>query len=68
MTTKQALEQVVQDLPEDRLRELLDFARFLSWQEERHLWQQFGRDQFAKASGPDEPDYDEADLEPGASP
>jgi hypothetical protein len=57
MTTKEALEQIVSELPEDRLSELLDFARFLSWQDERSAWQEFGRAQLARAYGPDEPDY-----------
>ncbi len=65
MTTKEALEGIVADLPENRLSELLDFARFLSWQEERQAWQEFGRAQLARAYGPDEPDYSIEDVKPG---
>jgi hypothetical protein len=57
MTTKEALEQIVSELPEDRLTELLDFARFLNWQDERGAWQQFGQAQLARAYGPNEPEY-----------
>ena len=64
VTTKQVLDSVLQDLPEDRLGELLDFARFLSWQEENEAWRQFGRQQLARAYGPDEPEYTEADIRP----
>jgi len=66
MTTQQSLEQILQNLPEDRLREVLDFARFLRWRDERAAWKQFGRMQFARAYGPAEPDYSEADIKPDA--
>jgi hypothetical protein len=35
MTVKERLEKIVQELPEEQQREVLDFAEFLSWQEER---------------------------------
>ncbi len=62
MSVKEALEKVLEVLPEERLRELLDFAEFLNGQAERAAWQQFGQTQFARAYGPDEPDYTSADL------
>jgi hypothetical protein len=62
MTAKQALEEVLQHLPESRLSEVVDFARFLSWQDEREAWQHFGRSQLAKAYGPDEPEYSLNDV------
>jgi hypothetical protein len=64
MTTREALDEVLQDLPEDRVTEILDFARFLSWQEERETWRQSGRAQLARAYGPNEPDYTLEDLKP----
>jgi hypothetical protein len=64
VTTKEVLEQILLELPENRLGEVLDFARFLSMQEESETWQQFGQSQLAKAYGPDEPDYTEVDLKP----
>ena len=65
MTVKQALEEVLQQLPESRLGEVVDFARFLSWREECEAWQQFGRSQLAKAYGPDEPEYSLDDIKTG---
>ncbi len=62
MSTKEALEKILDALPEERLREVLDFAEFLSGRTERAAWRQFGRAQFARAYGPDEPDYTAADL------
>jgi hypothetical protein len=35
MTTREILDKVFSTLPEDRLRRLLDFAQFLSLQEEQ---------------------------------
>ncbi len=64
MTPREAIEQIVSELPEHRLSELLDFARFLSWQEERDQWQEFGRAQLAKAYGPEEPDYGIDEVKP----
>jgi len=63
-----ALSQVLDQLPDDRLDQVLDFARYLSWQEERREWQQFGRVQFAKAYGDDEPEYTPADLRKDGQP
>ena len=65
MTAKEALEEVLRLLPESRLGEVVDFARFLSWREEREAWKQFGRSQLAKAYGPDEPEYSLDDIKPG---
>ncbi len=62
MSVKETLEKVLEGLPEERLREVLDFAEFLSWQEERQAWRQFGQAQFARAYGPNEPEYTSADL------
>jgi hypothetical protein len=65
MTTKEAIAQIVSELPEHRLSELLDFARFLSWQGEREAWQEFGQAQLAKAYGPEEPEYGIDEVKPG---
>jgi hypothetical protein len=67
MTTKEALDVVLHELPEERLSQLLDFARFLSSRDEAEAWQQFGRMQLAKAYGPDEPDYTLDDVKGGSS-
>jgi len=68
MTARQMLEQVLLELPEDRVGEVLDFARFLNVQEEREAWLEFGRAQLAQAYGNDEPDYTAADLKPDMNP
>jgi hypothetical protein len=64
MTARQMLEEILLELPEDRVGEVLDFARLLNAQEERQAWAACGRGQLAKAYGDDEPDYTEADLKP----
>jgi hypothetical protein len=68
MSVKDALEKILDGLPEMRQREVLDFAEFLSWQQEREEWRHLGKAQFARAYGPNEPEYTTADLkpEPGA--
>lgn len=67
MTAKETLDQVVDTLSEERVREVLDFARFLRWQEECEEWRQFGQAQLARAYGPDEPEYADADIKPELS-
>jgi hypothetical protein len=57
MTVREILDQVLEDLPDDRVAEVLDFAAFLRWQDERQDWRQFGLTQFAQAYGSDEPEY-----------
>ena len=66
MSAKQALVDLLEQLPDERVREILDFARFVTLEEERQEWTQFGREQFARAYGPDEPEYTPADLKPTA--
>jgi hypothetical protein len=62
MSVKEALERILEVLPEERLLEVLEFAEFLNGRAERAAWRQFGQAQFARAYGPDEPDYSSADL------
>ena len=64
MSVRESLEKVLDALPEDRQREVLYFAEFLSWRAERESWQPFGKAQLARAYGPDEPEYTPADLKP----
>jgi hypothetical protein len=68
MSLQQELSQLVASLPENRVRELVTFARYLLWEEEHGAWQQFGRAQLARAYGPDEPDYSDADVKEGIKP
>ncbi len=65
MTAREMLEQVLVELPDDRVGEVLDFARFLSARAEREPWAKSGWGQLARAYGDDEPDYTEADIKPG---
>ena len=51
MTAREMLEQVLTDLPEERVGEVLDFARFVSAREEREAWREAGR---ANLRGPTE--------------
>jgi len=62
MTLNQQILQVASTLPEPRLEELLNFARFLQLQEERTEWRTAAQAQFAKAFGASEPEYSETDL------
>ncbi len=64
MTLRESLERVLEELPEDRQHEVLDFARFLSIQRDREQWRAAARKQFASAYGPNEPDYTTADVKP----
>jgi hypothetical protein len=64
MTAREMLDEVLVELPEDRVAEVLDFARFVSAREEREAWQRSGRAQLAQAYGDNEPEYSEADLKP----
>jgi hypothetical protein len=63
VTTREALDVVLQELPQHRLVQLLDFAKFLRLQDESEAWQQFGQMQLARAYGSDEPEYSLADVE-----
>jgi len=62
VTTKDALARVLDRLDEDRLREVLDFARFVGAMEEQREWTNLALAGLARAYGPDEPDYTEADI------
>jgi hypothetical protein len=62
MSVRDRLQSLLASLPEDRLREVLDFTEFLCAQDEREAWQQFGKTQLAKAYGADEPEYGLPDL------
>ena len=64
MSARESLRKLIEDMPEEHLREVLNFAEFLSWQEERAAWRASGQAQLARAYGPDEPEYTVADLKP----
>jgi len=68
MSARESLEKLLENMPEERLREVVDFAAFLTWQNDREGWRQFGQAQLARAYGPDEPEYTRADLKLEKSP
>jgi hypothetical protein len=55
---------LMEDLSEESLQKLIDFARFLATEDERAAWRRFGQASLARAYGPDEPEYTVADLRP----
>lgn len=67
MALQQAIREVLDGLPEERLREVLDFARFVAHASEANDWRRFGRDQLARAYGETEPEYTEADVKTGTA-
>ncbi len=68
MNVTDALTPLVEGLSEEKPLLLVDFARFLAADDERRDWQRFGAAHLAQAYGPDEPEYSEADIKPGAKP
>jgi hypothetical protein len=56
------LEPWLHGLSEERIRQLIDFARFLAAEDERQGWQDWGRTQLARAYGLEEPDYTLSDI------
>jgi len=68
MNTRGDLDPLLETLSDERLRQLIEFARFLVIEQERQEWGQFGQDQFARAYGPDEPEYTAADIKPNREP
>ncbi|HEX4589278.1 MAG TPA: hypothetical protein VH120_05080 [Gemmataceae bacterium] len=68
MSTREQLDALISRLPPEQLNQLLEVARELARDRDRETWQQFGLEQFARAYGPDEPDYSEADTKPGKAP
>jgi hypothetical protein len=58
------LESLIEDLSEESLRKLVDFARSLAIEDEQAAWDRFGQASLARAYGPDEPEYNLSDLQP----
>ena len=67
MSAREALNRVLETLPEERVREVLTFAELLQGQDAA-AWRQFGRNQLARAYGPDEPESSLDDLKPEPAP
>jgi hypothetical protein len=73
MTTREQLNEILDSLPDMRLYEVLDFARYLYWlegraREELEDWKRAGMTAFAKCYGPDEPEYTLDDVKPKQQP
>ncbi len=68
MSARETLEKLLENMPEERVREIADFAAFLRWQEDRDGWRHFGQAQLARAYGDNEPEYTLADLKPESTP
>lgn len=64
MTLKESLNKVLEELPEERQHEVLEFAQFLASRRDADQWTEAARAQFARAFGPDEPEYTLADIKP----
>ena len=64
MTTRQVISELLQRMREEELRQVLDFARFLSSRAEREGWGSLALAQLERAYGPEESEYTEADLKP----
>lgn len=56
----------MQSLPEERMREVLEFAESLKNQDDA-AWKRFGQAQLARAYGDDEPEYSLSDIKEQAS-
>lgn len=65
MTRREAFNQLLDEMPDDRLDQLFDYARYLAIQDENDQWQRFGQIQFARAYGDDEPEYTLDDIQRG---
>jgi hypothetical protein len=69
MTFRERLDQVLASLPDNRLSEIYDFARYLRWleqqeKEERAAWTSWSPSQIEQLYGPDDDEYTEADIKP----
>lgn len=67
MNTRERLNEILDQLPETRLFQIEDFARYLYWQEkrtreEREDWLRLGMKSLARAYGPNEPEYTIANV------
>jgi hypothetical protein len=65
---RELLGKVSATLSEERLRQLFEFAQFLSLQQEAQEWSQAGLASLEQLYGPDEVEYTEADIKPELNP
>ena len=62
MTSRELLDDILNNLPDDQIRKVLEYAEFLGWQDENEAWRRFGLQQLARAYGDDEPEYTLDDI------
>ncbi len=62
VTTKESLNQLLDELDETQVSEILDFARFLRTRAEGKAWRDFSLRQLERAYAEDEPEYTLADV------
>ncbi len=62
MTIRQRLEEVLNEMSEEHLKQLLEYAEFLTTTDEYEAWHEFGRQQLARLYEGEESDYTLADI------
>jgi hypothetical protein len=62
MTIRNQIDQLLNDLSEERLKQVLEFTEFLSATDEREAWNAFGLQQAARFYDGDESDYTLDDI------
>jgi tRNA A37 N6-isopentenylltransferase MiaA len=62
MTIRQRLDEVLKEMSEERLKQLLEYAEFLTERDEYEAWHEFGRRQLARLYEGEESDYTLADI------
>jgi len=61
-TAQFELERLIPELSPDEIQQVVNFAKFLRWQDERREWREFAKQRFARAYGDNEPEYTLADI------
>ena len=41
MTAREMLDDLLNGLPDERVQQVVEYAQFLSWQDERDAWRKF---------------------------
>ena len=62
MTIRQRLDEVLTEMSEERLKQILEYAEFLTERDEYDAWHAFGRGQLARLYEGEESDYTLADI------
>ncbi len=65
MTTRETLQELVSQLPEDKVKQVLDFARYVDWlqaEEDCRDWSRFAPGEWDEHFSDDDIEYTEADI------